>query len=244
MQEISSLFEMKLALIQKDLGFLKNEIEKGTGKLLQQGKHRDQIVKALSKTVSGHVNCFKKALQIHIENSEQRQRRVTKYGEGVDQLKSVGVACSLSNLDNHSSNYAMFATQTNAGINIPENGIQLEKHTSLRNRKPTAPSGSSALDGRISGGGIREDSTENNDTKKLHPPRGVGSYFSNYGRKYPSMAAHTTTTTYSQQVHPSQHGQQQQQQQLESRANKVSDDSRLRQAEKVEASIMQVPPSY
>ena len=63
-------FEMKLALIQKDLGFLKNEIEKGTGKLLQQGKHRDQIVKALSKTVSGHVNCFKKALQIHIENSE------------------------------------------------------------------------------------------------------------------------------------------------------------------------------
>ena len=234
MQEISSLFEMKLALIQKDLGFLKNEIKKGTGKLLQQGKHRDQIVKALSKTVSGHVNCFKKALQIHIENSEQRQRRVTKYGEGVDQLKSVGVAGSLSNLLNHSSNYAMFATEMNAVINIPENGIQLEKHTSLRNRKPTAPSGSSAFDGRISGGGRREDSTENNDTKKLHPPRGVGSYFSNYGRKYPT-AAHTT---YTQQVHNNQHAHQQQQ--LESRTNKVSDDFRLRQAEKVEASIMQV----
>ena len=226
MQEISSLFEMKLSLIQKDLGFLKSEIEKGTGNLLQQGKHRDQIVKALSKTVSGHVNCFKKALQIHTENSEQRQKRVTKYGEGVDQLKSVGVAGSLSNLDNHSSSYAMFAMQTKVDMNLTENGIQLEKHTSLRNRKP-APS--------ITSGGRQEDATEDNDTKKLHPPpRGTGGYFSNYGRKYPT-AAHTT---YTQQVHNNQHAHQQQQ--LESRTNKVSDDFRLRQAEKVEASIMQV----
>ena len=228
MQEISSLFEMKLSLIQKDLGFLKNEIEKGTGKLLQQGKHRDQIVKALSKTVSGHVNCFKKALQIHTENSEQRQKRVTKYGEGVDQLKSVGVAGSLSNLDNHKSSYAMFAMQKKVDTNLPENGIQLEKHTSLRNRKPAPSLASASTSG--------ENGTEDNDTKKLHPPpRGTGSYFSNYGRKYPPTAAHST---YTQQVHHHQHAQQQQQ--LESRTNKVSDDFRLRQAENVEASIMQV----
>ena len=238
MQEISSLFEMKLTLIQKDLNFLKSEIEKGTGKLVQQGKHRDQIVKALSKTVSGHIGIFKKALQVHNENTEQRQKRVTKYGQGVDQLKPVGTTSSaVGNIEQLGTTYAMFAPQNNFNSALLESGIGLEKQNSLRNRKPP-PSVSSKNETLSDNNSSKHDNSTKkpsnlndnfNDEKKIHSRGGTG-YFSNYGRR-----KNIPETSIYQDHQP-----QQKLQQVSSSKLKVKDDSRLKEAEKVEASIMQV----
>lgn len=230
-KEISSLFEMKLSIIQKDLVFLKKEIEKSS-KLIQQGKHRDCIVKTLSKRVTEHINGFKKALKTHSENVELRKKRMTKYGEGVDELKTVGVVGALNDMDSLRSNYAMFSPQNTLNGLLPEGGVGIEKNTSLlRNRRPISSSAPNSSNMALP-----------LDDKKT---RGPGGYFAAFSRRAAPPAASSSSSSSNISGLPrsfsSQLSLQQQQQQQQVPMKQSTDRSRLEQAEKVESSIMQVP---
>eukprot|EP01038_Epipyxis_sp_PR26KG_P006819 gene6819-9336_t len=127
MEEIASLFEQKVEQVQRDLAYLKSE----NAKLLQrsqkqQSSHRSLIIESLSKTMTDHINIFKKSLKIHKENVELRKKRVTRYGQGYDQIRN--------NTD--SGKYAMF-TNTNQSPPTSGNGNTGDH---LRNRKFGNPS--------------------------------------------------------------------------------------------------------
>ena len=213
---------------------LKKAVELGCGKMAQLAKHRDHIVKALSKTVSGHINAFKKSFKAHSENVEQRKRRVNKYG---DEIKSVGV-------DGLGANYAIFSLQNNYQASLAENGIGIEKNNNLRQRRTTPNDSSNCNSGENTEALLNlpqnnlhniKSAVNTDDDNQKQKYRGGTGYFAAYTRR-PPYTGNRSQASNMFPVAP----QPQQTMMMQETKTRNADDYRLKQAEKVETSIMQV----
>jgi hypothetical protein len=101
-------------------------------------QHYKLLLQELGKRNASQIEAFKTALRVHAEHVKERQKRVTKYGQGHEQLKAASglgsTSTSTSSSDSYSQpqSYAMFS-RPNIALSI-----QPQLHTSLG-----APSNSS-----------------------------------------------------------------------------------------------------
>ena len=234
MQEISDLFEKRLAMIQNDLNFLKREennipasssFMSCNSTISQLQKHRDLVIQSLKKVLSEQISSFKNALKVHSDNVEQRKKRVTKYGQGLDLLK----AGSSSTTTMHTNNISTDATRNNSGLagyamfsvkqNFESESIGI--HSELRNRKnPTT---------------VENINYDNNSNNKLKVNEKATDSYSKFKKNDDRNIYHSNSN---------KHQNFSQVQQMQEYKSKPKDTTRLRNAEKVEASIVQVVNVY
>lgn len=250
MQEVSDLFEKRLAILQNDLNFLKKEASTSSSSssssflsynnnISQVSKHRDLVIQSLNKILGEHIASFKKALKVHSDNVEQRKKRVIKYGQGLDLLKAgssnistttITTSSNSSSLDNSSRNsnlglsgYAMFSVKQNYESS-DSIGIQSE----LRNRKFV--NSTNPIDNNLNN---HDNNNVMINNKQKMNDRDVKKY-NNYSQLKKNDDRNNYNTT------NNNHNYSQVQQMQEYKGNKQKDSNRLKNAEKVEASIMQM----
>lgn len=105
MQELSGIFQSRVAWIQTTIKALKADSEVGQeGSHLQQ--HNKLIVQWLTKSIGTQISAFKNALKEHGKHVAERNQRVMQYGgEAVDSASS----SSRAPLMEGSGKYAMFS---------------------------------------------------------------------------------------------------------------------------------------
>jgi hypothetical protein len=116
MMELSSLFESKVHFIQRNLQQLKLLIDKSTDSS-QNVQHHRLIYQYISKLLSTQSQIFKNALKVHKQHTDERNKRVEKFGGStITPSSSVGAAAPSSGgttgalIAEASSQYAMFQT--------------------------------------------------------------------------------------------------------------------------------------
>ena len=111
-------------------------------------QHRQHIIAFLSKLLANHLSSFRKALDRHSANVEERNRRVEKYSSSaattllhtIDQLNESSTSTA-ANAVVATSKYAMFNPQS--AIKLQENHISnrplssSEKHLSMLRQQKT-----------------------------------------------------------------------------------------------------------
>jgi hypothetical protein len=181
----------------------------------QQLHHCNLILEFLTKTIADHIASFKLYLKVHNEQVEQRKKRVTRYGQGVDQLRA--------NMSD-TSKYAMFSSSLHPAAASNSTGT-LE----LRNRRGASASDTSTmncsgtttpLDGKLS------DRDEEKDYKLYKPSRYSKGGGSMIGSGLASMNSDNSYSVFSAQQ--------------QATTPKQDSQNRFQNAQKVEASIMQV----